>query len=123
MAVLVVDDDSITQTIHKMLVKRQKLDVHVAENGKEAIKMATAGHNFNLILMDMEMPVMDGLEATKALRQLGFTCKIVGVTSRDEPSDIQAFIEAGADKCLVKPLNTDKLKSILEEMGSTSGTK
>uniref|UniRef100_A0A7N0VAI8 Response regulatory domain-containing protein n=1 Tax=Kalanchoe fedtschenkoi TaxID=63787 RepID=A0A7N0VAI8_KALFE len=127
MTVLVVDDDKTTQIIHKMLVTRENLDVHVAENGMQAIEWAASGHTYDLILMDMEMPVMNGLEATKALREMGITCTIVGVTSREEEVDVEAFIKAGANKCLVKPLNIKKLKLVLEEVASnvasTSGAK
>lgn len=61
-SVLVVDDDTVIQQVHKMLMSKLGLQVEVANNGKEAVDIHLAGACFNLILMDMEMPIIDGLE-------------------------------------------------------------
>ncbi|XP_024187206.1 two-component response regulator 24 [Rosa chinensis] len=113
---LIVEDDRVTQMRHRMLLKRFKCESHVAGNGKEAIDLFRSGASFDVVLMDMEMPVMNGLEATKELRAMGFEGHIVGVTSRDLDFAKQVFNEAGADSCYEKPLTPEYVTSILQEI-------
>lgn len=61
-SVLIVDDDPLIQKIHRIMLKQFKLDVDVVENGKHAVDLHRSGASFNLILMDMEMPIMNGIE-------------------------------------------------------------
>ncbi|RVW20217.1 Two-component response regulator ARR22 [Vitis vinifera] len=62
------------------------------------------------------MPIMDGFEATKELRSMGVTSMIVGVTSRSQDSEIQAFMKSGLNACYVKPLNAEKVTAVLNEL-------
>ncbi|XP_052179909.1 two-component response regulator 24-like [Diospyros lotus] len=114
--VLVVDDDRATQMIHSMMFKRYGLETQVAGNGKEAVELYRSGASFHLVLMDLEMPVMDGCEATRELRAMGVTSMIVGVTSADLDSVKEAFVSAGLDGCYGKPLTVDNVKSSLQEL-------
>ncbi|XVF35612.1 hypothetical protein REPUB_Repub18cG0161000 [Reevesia pubescens] len=114
--VLVVDDDPVIRKLHDMQLKKFGLRVQAVENGKRAIDLFHFGTTFNLILMDKEMPVMDGAEATKELRGMGVNTLIVGVTSRDSPYEKQAFMEAGLDYCFAKPLTADKINFLLQEL-------
>ncbi|OMP01240.1 hypothetical protein COLO4_12040 [Corchorus olitorius] len=82
---LVVDDDPIICKVHDMQFKKFGLKPQVVENGKKAVDLCLAGGTFNLILMDKEMFVMDGVEATTELRAMGVNSLIAGVTSGDSP--------------------------------------
>ncbi|EOY10800.1 hypothetical protein QUC31_009818 [Theobroma cacao] len=114
--VLVVDDDPVIRKLHDMHLKKFGLSAQVVENGKRAVDLCHFGATFNLILMDKEMPIMDGVEATKELRAMGVNSLIVGVTSRDSQYETQAFMEAGLDFCFEKPLTADKISFILQEL-------
>ncbi|XP_050383647.1 two-component response regulator 24 [Argentina anserina] len=116
---LIVEDDRVTQMRHQMLLNRFNCEIQVAGNGKEAVDLYRLGAStFDVVLMDMEMPVMDGLEATRELRAMGFKGLIVGVTSRELEFAKPVFKEAGADDCYEKPLTAEHVTSILEEIGS-----
>ncbi|XVF42385.1 hypothetical protein PTKIN_Ptkin01aG0357900 [Pterospermum kingtungense] len=118
--VLVVDDDPLVRLIHDMHLKQLGLTVQVVENGKKAVDLCRFGATFNLILMDKEMPVMDGAEATKQLRAMGVKSMIAGVTSRDLPYEVQDFMEAGLDYCFEKPLTTDIIRFLLQELNKNN---
>ncbi|CAN1169754.1 Two-component response regulator 24 [Linum perenne] len=117
---LVVDDDSTNRMIHqKMLEKVGIVDkLEVASNGKEAVEIVAAlGFDyFHLILMDMDMPVMNGIQATKKLRGMGIRSVIAGVSSRSVEGEIREFIDAGLDDYHQKPLTNAKLLSILHKL-------
>ncbi|GMI84507.1 hypothetical protein HRI_002120000 [Hibiscus trionum] len=113
--VLVVDDDPLIRMLHDTYLKHFGLEPQVAENGKKAIDLFRLGTSFDLVLMDKEMPIMNGVEATKALRAMGVTSKIVGVTSRGSPCEMQAFMEAGLNYCFEKPLTLDMITFVLKD--------
>lgn len=68
---------------------------------------------FDLVLMDMQMPVMDGLEATKALRSKGYSGSIVALSANAMKEDVDAFIEAGCDEYITKPIEYARLSETL----------
>ncbi|KAH7838256.1 hypothetical protein Vadar_024099 [Vaccinium darrowii] len=113
---LVVDDDLVIQRIHKMYLNRFGFETQVVGNGKEAVDLYRSGAFFHLVLMDMEMPVMDGPKATRELRGMGVNSMIVGVTSQDGDSEKQAFMGAGLDDCYMKPLTADTITSLLQQL-------
>ncbi|CAA2956892.1 two-component response regulator ARR22 [Olea europaea subsp. europaea] len=115
-SVLIVDDDKIIRRIHKVLLNKFGCESHAVENGKEAVDLYVSGKHFDLILMDKEMPVMDGPKATRELRAMGVNNMIVGVTSQGLDSEKQAFTEAGLDYCVQKPLTSETITSLLKEL-------
>ncbi|XWS76149.1 hypothetical protein CRYUN_Cryun01aG0151600 [Craigia yunnanensis] len=113
---LVVDDNMINRTIHHRLLDNLGIENEVVGNGKEAVDVHCSGKNFDLILMDMEMPIMNGIEATRKLREMGIHSMIAGVSSRSMEQEIQEFIEAGLDDYQEKPLTMSKLISIIRKI-------
>jgi CheY-like chemotaxis protein len=116
---LVVDDSSLSR---KMLIRLLKSRDHVceqAEDGQQAIEryseMVARGEPLDAILMDFEMPVMNGPTATARLREMGCTCLIVGVTGNVLPADVKLFVERGADNVLPKPLVLEDFEKLLVE--------
>ncbi|XP_041008871.1 two-component response regulator 24-like [Juglans microcarpa x Juglans regia] len=114
---LVVDDDSVNQMIHSKILENLGIQNQVVRNGKEAVDLHSSGNNFDLILMDMDMPVMNGIEATRKLRAMGVRSIIAGVSTctRDELEQ-KEFMAAGLDDFQEKPLTTPKLVSILQKV-------
>lgn len=104
--ILLVEDDPL---ISRMLSLRLKLRGHavtLAENGQAGVRMALDAP-YDLILMDMHMPVMDGHEATRRLREAGYKGAIVAVTASVMSQESDAAIESGCDDYICKPVTED----------------
>ncbi|KAK7378549.1 hypothetical protein VNO80_03992 [Phaseolus coccineus] len=114
---LVVDDNVLNRRIHQKLLESAGVrNQEGVANGKEAVDIHCHGRRFDLILMDMDMPIMNGIEATKELRSMGIGSMIVGVSSRCTETEIRKFMESGLNDYHEKPLNSAKLNSILDKM-------
>lgn len=125
--ILLAEDGPENRRLIAMILSKAGADVTMAENGQEAVGMALstmAGkeHNqenatepFDLILMDMQMPVMDGYEATRRLRQNGYSGLIVAVTGHTRSFDRQKCLDAGCNDYLAKPLDREKLLAMVSE--------
>ncbi|KAK1400658.1 Hybrid signal transduction histidine kinase I [Heracleum sosnowskyi] len=113
---LIVDDDSMMHFIHKFLLSRFGFKIFVAENGKQAVELFQSGQHFDVVTMDFQMPVMDGVQAIKKLRDMGVDSKILGVSACDEATVKELFLEAGANDFVTKPLTHDKLASFLKNI-------
>ena len=118
--VLVVDD---VPMMRKMLIKvltSRCSTIVEAENGlasvNEVKKAMGQGKPFDLILMDYQMPVMDGPSASKIIRGLGFSGHLVAVTANSVPKDVQTFISSGANYVFTKPLDMSVFGSKLDGM-------
>jgi PAS domain S-box-containing protein len=108
-AVLLAEDSHDNQVLIKIFLKKLGARVELAVNGEEAIRMATSG-NYDIVLMDMMMPVMDGLEATRRLRAMGYHKPIVALTAHALKEEVEKSIAAGCDLHLSKPIQIDVLR-------------
>ena len=108
-SVLLVEDNEVNRQVAQGLLVRLGSRVTIARNGEEALNAVRADGSFSLILMDMQMPVMDGLTATRALRADGIAIPIVGLTANAFASDREACLAAGMDAFLTKPVTREKL--------------
>ncbi|KAE8708120.1 putative Response regulator 24 [Hibiscus syriacus] len=116
MTALVVDDNMVNRTIHHQLLDNLGIENVAVGNGKEAVDIHCSGKAFDLILMDMDMPIMNGIEATRKLREMGIRSMIAGVSTRSMEQEIREFIEAGLDDYQEKPLTVSKLISIIRKI-------
>ncbi|MFO1006646.1 MAG: response regulator [Planctomycetaceae bacterium] len=115
--VLVVDDGEPNRELIRLVLRRTGLTVDEAENGQHAIS-AVEKQPYDIILMDMQMPVMDGYEAAKLLRQMGRTMPIIALTGHAMKGDEEKCREAGCTGYLTKPVNIDELlKTVAEIVG------
>lgn len=110
--VLVVDDNDVNRQVAGGLLRSLGLEVDCAADGQMALDRM-AGRRYDLVLMDMQMPVLDGLAATQAARERGDTTPIVGLTANAFQSDRDACIAAGMNDHLAKPVTRDKLARLL----------
>ena len=110
---IIVEDSMANQQLIGILLKKLGFEVEVAENGKEAIDKIEKCH-FDLILMDMQMPIMNGYEATRALREKGNKTPIIAITANAMKGDEEKCIEAGCDHCMSKPIDRMELAAIIK---------
>jgi signal transduction histidine kinase/ActR/RegA family two-component response regulator len=113
--VLVVEDDKVNQLVARSFLKRLGLVVETADNGREAVE-ALASRQYDLVLMDVQMPVMDGFQATREIRALPGEASgtpIVALTAGVMERDRQQCIDAGMNDFLSKPLRPETLQDIL----------
>ncbi|WP_423141716.1 PAS domain S-box protein [Parablastomonas sp. CN1-191] len=119
--VLVADDVPINQALMVAMGKQLGLAFEIAENGANAVSMieaaAEAGRPYDLVLMDIQMPVLDGLSATRELRERGITPErlpVVAITANAFPEDVAQCLEAGMQGHLSKPLKKAELRAIID---------
>ena len=114
---LLVDDSEDNQALMSIFLKKSGAEIVIAENGAQGVELAlTSG--FDAILMDIEMPVMNGVEATKALRARGFTKPIIALTAHAMTEFQKTAKEAGFTDHLPKPITKDRLLSLLAKLSS-----
>ncbi len=114
--VLVAEDNPVNQLVIEALLQRIGHTVVLVENGEEAVQHCV-GTSYDLILMDIQMPVMDGLEATAMLRRKGYTGPIVALTAHALTEDLRASVESGMTGFLTKPVSVDQLVELLRSIG------
>jgi CheY-like chemotaxis protein/anti-sigma regulatory factor (Ser/Thr protein kinase) len=112
--VLVAEDTVTNQMLIKRLLSRVGIDVVIVADGKDAVE-AGMNSEFDVILMDIQMPNMSGLEATKTLRDQGLVTPIVALTAHAMKGDEEKCLKAGCNDYLSKPVNVTKLMNILEK--------
>ncbi|TAE60915.1 MAG: response regulator [Bacteroidetes bacterium] len=114
--ILVVEDDELNLMIARHILGKGGYEVETAGDGEEAVQKAGA-RRFDLILMDIEMPVMDGLEALSLIRQLpgGADMPIIALTAHNIPEKLEEFLAAGMDGYLIKPFDEVQFAKIAEK--------
>ncbi|XGC80976.1 response regulator [Bdellovibrio bacteriovorus] len=118
-SILVVDDSEDLRNLMRRYLLREKATVEVSENGAEAVEKAMANH-FDVILMDIKMPVMDGYKATASLRAKGYDKPIVALTAQASVDGEQMSYKMGFDGYLSKPVDLSLLKQILKSRATLS---
>ena len=112
--VLLAEDNLDNQRLISMLARKASVNVEIAENGRIAVDKASRTE-YDLILMDIQMPVMNGLDAVRELRAKNYNKPIVALTANAMKIDIDACREAGMDDFAAKPIDRNKFYSILRK--------
>ena len=124
MDILLVDDSRTNRLIFQCMFKMFPWTVHYAENGQEALN-ALGHRTFDLLFMDINMPVMNGIEAVQALRAREWreNCgrlPVIALTSNHQPAQIKSYLDAGMDGHVTKPFAKD---AMLTEMANVLGAR
>jgi two-component system chemotaxis response regulator CheY len=119
MKVLIVDDSSFIREYLRRLLQRMGVDCREAVNGREALEVMCVDETFDLMLLDLNMPVMNGLECVKTLRanKLSPATKVMMVTTEGDCSFMCQALEYGADEFLMKPFTPESLREKMSMLG------
>lgn len=115
--ILLVEDLPVNRMVALNMLKTLQCRIEIAEHGKEAVELC-AQTRYDLVLMDIQMPVMDGIEAAKLIRQpnsKNAQTPIIAVTANDKPADVKRYKEVGMQECLSKPLTIERLRMMVEK--------
>jgi CheY-like chemotaxis protein len=110
---LVAEDNPVNQIVVTRLLERLGVEVTVAANGQACLD-AWEGTGPDLVLMDCQMPGMDGYQATASLREQGVVTPIIALTANNMPGDRRRSLQAGMDDHLGKPIQPDALNACLQ---------
>ncbi|MCB9855393.1 MAG: response regulator [Phycisphaerales bacterium] len=113
--VLLVDDNPAILAITKAQLAAMNADIDTTTNGETAIELASK-HVYDVILMDMDMPIIDGFETVRRLRAAGYSGKIVAATGMTQPGDDQKCLDAGCSSYIPKPLGREQLGTLLRSL-------
>ena len=118
MRALIVDDSKFVRSLLRGMLEGLDFECDEAGDGQAGLDTLRAGPDFDLALIDWNMPVMDGLEMLCQMRAEGFTSvKVLMVTTESEHTNILRALEAGADEYLMKPFEAEALSGKLAMMG------
>jgi PAS domain S-box-containing protein len=116
--ILLTEDNAVNQKVALIHLRKFGFSADVAENGKEAVEAVKKGC-YDLILMDVQMPEMDGLEATRTIRKAGFDLPIIAMTANAMKGDREKCLEAGMNDYLSKPVNPKELQAKIEQWSAS----
>jgi len=124
--ILVAEDNSVNQEVAQLMLQKRGYSVTIASNGREAVKLIAESAEFDVILMDIQMPEMDGFHATAAIREIESKGKrrtpIVAMTAHAMKGDRERCLEAGMDGYVSKPVQSKVLYEMIEAMTRPAGT-
>ena len=121
LSILLVEDNELNQRLMKISLTRYNYNVSLAVNGLEGVEMFK-NQKFDLILMDIMMPIMDGFEATKEIRNIEFLdsslghTPIIAFTANTINNDRQKCVNGGMDDIIEKPFDINKFREILSSL-------
>lgn len=111
--ILIVEDDLINYKFMQMTLLRTKANVLWAQNGKEAVEIFQKDNNIDIVLMDIQMPIMDGYEATRRIKEMDQGIPVIAQTAFAMNNEGLDVFEAGCDYYLKKPIKPDELLSVV----------
>ena len=112
--VLVVEDNAISFKLIAAVLGQVKANVVHAVNGRKAIEFCSSDQHFDLVFMDMQMPEVDGLEATRKIKEMRPWLPVIATTASTYDENAEACREAGCDAFLTKPLQFRKMFELME---------
>jgi signal transduction histidine kinase/CheY-like chemotaxis protein len=120
--ILVAEDAKANQTLIQILLQKMGFQVTIVEDGQQAVDKLRS-ETYDLILMDMQMPVMNGYEATREIKTMGIRTPVIAVTAHAMKGDEQKCFDAGCDGYLTKPIDKSKLAEAIRKNITNAASK
>ena len=117
--VLIADDSAVNRAVLEMMLEQCGCEIGSAENGAEAVAMLQ-DEDFDLVLMDCRMPVMDGQTATRTIRRAGMSVPVVALTADATPEVRASCVDAGMDHFMTKPITQTELAQLVDRMAAVA---
>ncbi len=125
--ILVAEDCEDNRRLIQFVLGKENMDVFVVSTGREAVDAVSEAENslapFDAVIMDMQMPVMDGYMATKLLREAGYTLPIIALTAHCQPEERNRCLDAGCSYFATKPLNRGEISRLLHRIPKRDGAE
>ncbi|WP_432666135.1 Na-translocating system protein MpsC family protein [Wukongibacter baidiensis] len=115
--VLYVEDEEFTRNELSRFLKRRVGKLYVSQNGEEGIEIFQ-DQRPDLVITDLKMPIMDGLEMTRVIRNMGSNCPVIIITALSDSETIIKAVDIGIVKYIIKPVNTKELLLTIEDLAS-----
>lgn len=112
--ILVAEDHPVNSKLMESFLRKFGADVFLAEDGQQAVEQIKEAPDIDLIFMDIQMPVKNGVEATVELRKSGYKGIIIACTANNDTNDFEAYKKAGINDIVVKPFKSETIRTILE---------
>ncbi|MBN2213666.1 MAG: response regulator [Bacteroidales bacterium] len=113
--ILIAEDEDANFLYLKVALSKTKATVIRAKNGREAVDMARTNPDIDLVLMDIKMPVMNGIDATKVIKSFNGSMVVIAQTAYANENDRDIYLNAGCNDFLAKPITRDKLLRIISQ--------
>ncbi|WP_234401338.1 response regulator [Pseudoalteromonas sp. T1lg23B] len=110
--ILIAEDNAINKVLIESMLKATKADLTIVENGQLAVKAVETGR-FDLVLMDIHMPVMDGIEAQRLINSINPNLPVVALTANVMKEDVEAYLKQGFVSHIAKPIDINELYGTL----------
>ena len=114
--ILIADDDPYNIEITSIFLKYFNAEIYEATNGQEAVEIVKKNHDIDIILMDINMPEMDGLEACKKIKHAHQGIQIIASTAYASKYEISEVMKGGFDDFLLKPFSRERLITIVKKL-------
>lgn len=121
--ILLTEDDPINQEVASVMLESMGYEVIIANNGADAVDTILQNNDIDLILMDCQMPVMDGFNATRAIRDKNVDTPIVALTANSSKGDKDLCLDAGMDDYLTKPIYQTDLSRVVQQWVSKTSDR
>ncbi|MBT7443763.1 MAG: response regulator [Methylococcales bacterium] len=112
--VLVAEDSAVAQLLLRRLLSEKEIEFEIVDNGQDLVERALVGR-FDLVLTDVNMPILGGLEATRILREKGFKPPIIAVTADTEAKEAALCLQAGCNGIIAKPIHRSHFFNMIEQ--------
>ncbi|MFW5793830.1 MAG: hybrid sensor histidine kinase/response regulator [Bacteroidota bacterium] len=113
--ILIAEDEIISEMLIKTMVSKHSKEILIARNGLEAVDICRKNTDIDIVLMDIQMPEMDGYEAARQIRQFDNNVIIIAQTAHGLKGEREKLIEAGCNDYISKPINRDKIQALIKK--------
>ena len=113
-SIVIADDDSINIELIKLMLQSTKANIHLFDNGQKVVEFVK-DNNIDIIVLDIQMPVLDGFQTAKKLQEMGFSGKLFALTALNTSEDKHKYSKYNFDEVIEKPIRKKELLEIIDK--------